>query len=73
MKGKLEEDRNKKNQEKRPNSHIISMKGKLEEDQSKKKHRRKTDSTDHFYERQIRRRSKAKKKHRRKTFNVSFL
>jgi len=64
MKGKLEEDRNKKNQEKRPNSHIISMKGKLEEDQSKKKHRRKTDSTDNFYERQIRRRSKQRKENK---------
>jgi len=40
MKGKLEEDRNKKNQEKRPNSHIISMKGKLEEDQSKKQRKK---------------------------------
>jgi hypothetical protein len=38
MKGKLEEDRSKKeNKEKRQNLQIISMKGKLEEDQTKKK------------------------------------
>ena len=60
-----------KNKEKIQINQISCMKCKLEENQSKKT-KKKTDLTDQFYERQIRRRSKQKTK-KKDRFNRSIL